>query len=472
MKRLLTVLAVLGSLSAAVAAARSTFATAVVGLPAPAATHHPPDILLVTIDALRADHLSSYGYPLFTSPTLDAFARHAVRFTNAIAQAPYTKASVASIMTGQYPSGHKTVTASVPFAETMTGHLTTVPIATDVLPSSMTTLAQAVRSAGYQTQAFTANPFLIEAFGFARGFDRFRFYPGPDFADSDRLVADAIDAARDSDSRRPLFTWVHVMEPHSPYTPPRLTTAMFPVSGPAQPIPLQVAIPGWLLPGSPRDRRLYLAAYDEDVAAVDVAVDTLVREFRTMRAWRDTIVVVTADHGEQFLDHGGWEHGTNLYDELIRVPLLIQAPKSAPGVVDAQVQLIDLFPTLASIVGAAVPKDRPIDGVDQSSFFTGKSEKSAREGILIWCADRLQAVKWRNFKVHFYQQETMVSPPIKLAIPLLFNLYTNPREDADKVITDSWIFGPVLKMIGEFDASVKKNPLIAMGTPDPYTSPR
>ena len=355
MKRLLTVLAVLGSLSAAVAAARSTFATAVVGLPAPAATHHPPDILLVTIDALRADHLSSYGYPLFTSPTLDAFARHAVRFTNAIAQAPYTKASVASIMTGQYPSGHKTVTASVPFAETMTGHLTTVPIATDVLPSSMTTLAQAVRSAGYQTQAFTANPFLIEAFGFARGFDRFRFYPGPDFADSDRLVADAIDAARDSDSRRPLFTWVHVMEPHSPYTPPRLTTAMFPVSGPAQPIPLQVAIPGWLLPGSPRDRRLYLAAYDEDVAAVDVAVDTLVREFRTMRAWRDTIVVVTADHGEQFLDHGGWEHGTNLYDELIRVPLLIQAPKSAPGVVDAQVQLIDLFPTLLEYAGAVIP---------------------------------------------------------------------------------------------------------------------
>jgi arylsulfatase len=156
------------------------------------------------------------------------------------------------------------------------------------------------------------------------------------------------------------------------------------------------------------------------------------------------------------------------------VPFLIRWPGkvSAGRVSDEIVHGIDLFPTLASIVGAAVPKDRPIDGVDQSSFFTGKSEKSAREGILIWCADRLQAVKWRNFKVHFYQQETMVSPPIKLAIPLLFNLYTNPREDADKVITDSWIFGPVLKMIGEFDASVKKNPLIAMGTPDPYTPPR
>ena len=80
-------------------------------------------------------------------------------------------------------------------------------------------------------------------------------------------------------------------------------------------------------------------------------------------------------------------------------------------------------------------------------------------------------MKWRNFKVHFYQQDTMVSPPIKLAIPLLFNLYTNPREDETKVITDSWIFGPVLKMVGEFEASVKKHPVIAMGTPDPYVPP-
>jgi arylsulfatase len=143
----------------------------------------------------------------------------------------------------------------------------------------------------------------------------------------------------------------------------------------------------------------------------------------------------------------------------------------AGRVSDEIVHVVDLFPTLAGIVGAEVPKDRPIDGVDQLNFFMGKTAKSARDGILIWCADRLQAVKWKNFKVHFYQQETMVSPPVKLAIPLLFNLYTNPREDQDKVITDSWIFGPVLRMVGEFEASVKKYPLIAMGTPDPYTPP-
>jgi hypothetical protein len=116
-----------------------------------------------------------------------------------------------------------------------------------------------------------------------------------------------------------------------------------------------------------------------------------------------------------------------------------------------------------------VPNDRPIDGVDQSDFFIGQTEKSAREGLLIWCADRLQAVKWRNFKVHFYWQETIVAPPIKLGIPLLFNLYTNPREAEDKVITDSWIFGPGLKQVAEFEHSVQRHALIAMGSLDPYT---
>ena len=141
----------------------------------------------------------------------------------------------------------------------------------------------------------------------------------------------------------------------------------------------------------------------------------------------------------------------------------------AGRVSDEIVHGVDLFPTLAGIAGAAVPNDRPIDGVDQSNFFLGKTEKSSREGILIWCADRLQAVKWRNYKVHFYQQETMVSPPVKLGVPKLFNLYTNPLEDDAKPTVDSWVVGPVLRMVADFEESTKEHPLIPMGTPDPYT---
>ena len=121
---------------------------------------------------------------------------------------------------------------------------------------------------------------------------------------------------------------------------------------------------------------------------------------------------------------------------------------------------VDLFPTIARLTRASVPADRPIDGVDQSTLFLGTSETSAREGIPIWCADRLQAVKWRQYKVHFYQQDTMVSPAVKLPLPFLFNLYTNPREDEDKPALDTWVIGSVLKIVAAFEESVKKHPLI------------
>jgi arylsulfatase A-like enzyme len=332
-----------------------------VGLPdLPATPRVRPDILLVTIDALRADHLSSYGYERLTSTAIDAFARDAVRFDNAIAQAPYTKASVASIMTGLYPSSHKTVTASVPFPETMTGHPTTAAIITDILPAAVTTLAEALHDAGYRTLGYTANPFLTEAFGFAQGFDLFRFYPGPDFAGAERLVADALDAVHLVKPAVPLFVWVHLMEPHSPYAPPPWTAGRFEATmGAPQPIARQIPIPSWLLPGTPRDRRLYVAAYDDEIAAADIAFDTLLRGFCDRRSGRPHAIVVTADHGEEFLDHGGWEHGSNLNDELIRVPLVIKGPTLTPGVIHAQVQLVDILPTLLEFAGGNVP---PIAG--------------------------------------------------------------------------------------------------------------
>jgi arylsulfatase A-like enzyme len=315
-----------------------------------------PDIILITIDALRADHLSAYGYPRLTSPGLDHFAEHALVFTNAIAQAPYTKASIASLMTGLYPSSHKAVTASVPFDETMTGRLTKTPPTTDTLPASVTTLAEALRSSGYRTIGLTSNPFLIAPFGFGQGFDEFQFFPGSDFADA-RTVVDAALAAVKHRGQAPIFAWLHLIEPHSPYEAPRWARGFFALRGPARPVPAGVPIPPGLLPGSPRDLRLYELGYDEDIAAADVGVDVFLREYARLRDVDNAVVAVTSDHGEQFLDHGGWEHSDTLYDELIRVPLLIQAPHVAPAVIRAQVELIDLYPTLLTFADAEVPAD-------------------------------------------------------------------------------------------------------------------
>jgi arylsulfatase len=127
---------------------------------------------------------------------------------------------------------------------------------------------------------------------------------------------------------------------------------------------------------------------------------------------------------------------------------------------------VDMFATLAKIGAAKVPDDRPIDSMDQSDFFLGKTEKAAREGFPIFCAERLQAVKWRNWKLHFMRQDTMFDPPVKNPVPTIYNLFTDPREE--KPTPDSWVVGPVLGIVGAYEQSVKKHPLIQMGTPDPY----
>jgi arylsulfatase A-like enzyme len=215
-----------------------------------------------------------------------------------------------------------------------------------------------------------------------------------------------------------------------------------------------------------------LAEMDFNVGQMLDAVDRLgIRD--------STIVIFASDNGPEFVrPYDGWagpwrgQYFTAL-EGGIRVPFMIRWPGRIPAgrVSDQIVHGVDLFPTIANIAGASVPNDRPIDGVDQSNFFLGKTDTSSREGILIWCADRLQAVKWHQFKVHFYRQETMVSPPLKLPIPFLFNLYTNPQEDENKPTLDTWVIGPVLKMVGAFEESVKRHPLIPMGTPDPYRLP-
>jgi len=215
-----------------------------------------------------------------------------------------------------------------------------------------------------------------------------------------------------------------------------------------------------------------LAEMDHNVGQMLDAVDRLgLRD--------DTVVIFASDNGPEFVrPWDGWSgpwrgQYFTAWEGGIRVPFMVRWPGRIPAgrVSNEIVHVTDLFPTLASLTGAKLPTDRPIDGVNQAGFWRGETEQSARESVLVFCADRLQAVKWRNYKVHFYVQETMVSPAEKLGIPLLFNLYTNPQEDETKPTPESWVIGPVLKATAAFEASLKRHPLIPMGTTDPYRPP-
>ncbi|WP_373047004.1 arylsulfatase [Vulgatibacter sp.] len=186
----------------------------------------------------------------------------------------------------------------------------------------------------------------------------------------------------------------------------------------------------------------------------------------------DTIVVFTSDNGAEFLEPwagwpGPWRGAYNTALEGgLRVPFLIRWPGHVPAgrVSNEIVHGVDMFPTLARLTGARVPRDRIIDGVDQSAFFLGRADKSARESFPIWNQDILMAVKWRNWKVHFYRQDNMLEPPLELLVPHIINLYTDPREETPTV--DTWVLSPVLEVVAAFEKSVKKEPLIPMGTPD------
>jgi len=230
---------------------------------------------------------------------------------------------------------------------------------------------------------------------------------------------------RQAKSGKPFFAYVALTQPHLPSEP-------------------NPAFKGKTGNGDWADM---LAEMDANVGQMLDAVDKAgIRD--------NTIFIFTSDNGPG-----------------IRVPFLIRWPgKIAAGRVSNEiVHGVDMFATLAKFAGANVPTDRPFDSIDQSDFFLGKTEKSAREGFPIWCADRLQAVKWRNWKMHFMRQETMFDPPVMNPVPTIYNLYTDPREE--KPTADTWVVGPVLKIVDEFEQSVKQNPLIPMGTPDPYQPP-
>ena len=315
-----------------------------------------PDIILITVDALRADHLGVYGYGRPTSPNLDALARESAVIRDHIAQAPYTKASMASLFTGRFPSTHKTYTVSASFSAAMTGRVESKLPVTDILDEKLWTLPTALSSVGYATIGLTTNPFLLKEFGFAHGFGHFQFLPGQgEFATAREVTREAL-TQLERQSGRPVFLWMHLMEPHSPYAPPATLRAKFPPRTPPRPAPRKV-IPEWLDPGGPLDANHYEALYDAEIADVDSALGEFFGALRQTGRWQQLVLVVTADHGEEFFEHGGFEHNTTLYDELLRVPLLIKSPGLHPGVREVQTQSVDIAPTLACAAGAAIPRD-------------------------------------------------------------------------------------------------------------------
>jgi arylsulfatase len=189
-----------------------------------------------------------------------------------------------------------------------------------------------------------------------------------------------------------------------------------------------------------------------------------------------TIFIFTSDNGpEEALPYRGWggpwsgSYFTAMEGSL-RVPFVIRWPGRVPpgGVSNEIVHGVDTYATLARLAGVDVPSDRIVDGVDQSEFLLGKQTKSNREGFPVYVADVLYAVKWRNWKLHYVWQEYMFDPPQTLPNLRLFNLLEDPKERHSVTSMNTWVYSPTMKIVNEFQASLKREPPIPTGTPDPY----
>jgi arylsulfatase len=442
-----------------------------------------PNILFMLVDNLGYGELGVYGGGATRgapTPRIDMLAGEGVRLTNMNMEAQCTP-SRSCILTGRYAI--RSGTHSVPFGGVADG-----------LTQWEVTMAESLSAIGYATALYGKwhlgshdgrlpnDQGFDEWYGIPRTTDE-ALWPGSPGYSAAVMPPEQIMEGRKGEKSRAVRVYdveqrrlmdaeitkraIAFMERHTQAKKPFFAYAT--LTQPHLPTLPNPAFAGKTGNGDWADM---LAEMDHNVGQALDAVDRLgIRDH--------TIVVFASDNGPEFVrPYDGWPgpwrgQYFTAWEGGIRVPFMIRWPGQIPAgrVSDEIVHAADLFPTLAKLTGASVPTDRAIDGVDQSGLFLGKTDKSAREGILVYCADRLQAVKWRHYKVHFYQQDTMVSAPLKLPIPLLFNLYTNPQEIEDKVALDSWIIGPVLRMVGEFEESVKKYPLIPMGTPDPYRPP-
>jgi arylsulfatase A-like enzyme len=343
----------------------------------PARFEEPPDILLVMVDTLRADHLSAYGYDRNTSPQIhERFAKGGVIFDNAYAPASWTAPSVAAILTGREPSDL----------------VREVDLRGFGIPPEEPTLAERFREAGYETAAFVGNVLVNPIKGFAKGFDH--FWLPPDGVASIAYPAETVlDPAlawigARADRGRPLFLYVHFMDPHAPYSSPDLVdgrSEFYPdYAGKLGGDDVHWAAIGALPPSDDpeSDVRQLRALYDSEVKYVDRAVGALIDATESVSR-RRTLVVFLADHGEELDDHGGWSHGRTVYEEQIRVPLAFRASGLVDGGrrVAANVEVLGVGRTL--LAAAGVREDLGMRGENLLPVILGETPAPARRPILV-----------------------------------------------------------------------------------------
>jgi arylsulfatase A-like enzyme len=354
-----------------------------------------PNIVLLLIDTLRRDHVGTYGYERDTTPFIDELARNGVVFERAVAQAPWTTPSMASLWTSRYPSwlgvGAAVRPSGVHFLGVPTGLGPDVP-----------TLAELLSSRGYSTIGVVPNALASQKYGLLRGFES---QQQKQYGTRAKVIVDAglkqLDEQLASGTAEPFFLYLHFMDTHEPVNPPAPFDAQFPVSD-EEPHSKQHRV--WSFtklgdhkkPGFESFRSHKLALYDGAIAFIDSQIRRLVDELETRGVLENSVIVIASDHGEEFWDHpefeakfeshtmkgGGGAHGHSMFGELLDVPLIFTGRGVSPDRVDRQVRNLDILPTVLGLAGI---RDRSlkIEGVDLFS----KAQRTSASDLLSFSED-------------------------------------------------------------------------------------
>ena len=306
---------------------------------ASASSLRPLNLVVVTIDTLRPDHLRCYGYGKIETPSIDSIAKSGVLFENAVTQTPLTPPSHASIFTGLYPTRHHVRD---------TGGF--------ILQPSSRTLATILQQHGWDTAAFVSSAVLKKLFGFNQGFaiyDDQMPKPGNsrDFLpDPERSAAATVDRALgwlEAQSGKPYFLWVHVYDPHMPYQPP-----------------------------SPYKEKYKDRPYDGEIAYADHELGRLFDAVHKKSPADKTLIAVLSDHGESLGEHGEYSHGVFLYDATLRIAFILSGPGVPAGMrVQPQARTIDFLPTVLELLGGKAPAE--VQGTSLAPFFVGREALTA-----------------------------------------------------------------------------------------------
>ena len=366
------------------------------------------DVLIITIDALRADRLRCYGSHRDLTPALDELATRSAVFAHAYTQTPHTSYAIGSLWTGKYLRP----VLSLPGAA-----------------QDHTTLPRILRRFGYRTAAFYPPAvFFVDEDRFAGlAEDHFGFeYVKEMFAPAHTRVAQLADYLAQAEPGHPLLVWVHLFEPHEPYEPAA----------------------GYQRGNEPEQR------YDGEVAAADDAAGQLIELFRAKRA--GATVIVSADHGEEFGDHGGHHHGTTLFDEQVRVPLVWSSPgQVASRRIESPAQLVDIAPTLLSALG--IPRDPRMRGADLSALLHGAPEDPKLRAFA--SIEELRMLSDGPHKLVCEAAEGLCR---------LYDLRADPSESRDASAAQPQLAERLSQELSELVASIPEGEVLAMQSGDAW----